>query len=65
MRDLCHRRGDALLRIGYAAAAGMLAGLWDTYGWQWGLIFVSTFALVHLAFALVRAYVDTRGWRDE
>ncbi len=65
MRDLFHRHEGPLLLVGYAAAVGMLAGLWDTYGWQWGLIFVATFVLVHLAFALGRAYVDTRGWRDE
>lgn len=65
LRSVFYRHENSLLLIGYAAAAGMLAGLWDAYGWQWGLIFVSTFVLVHLAFALGRAYVESAGWRDE
>lgn len=65
MRDLIHRHEGSLLLIGYAAAAGMLAGLWQAHGWQFGLLCVGTFVLVHVAFALSRAYVESRGWRDE
>lgn len=53
------------VQFGYAAAFGGLAGLWDVYGWQWGLIFVSAFVLVHVAFAISRAYVESDGWRDQ
>lgn len=65
MRNLFHRHEGSLLLIGYAAAAGMLAGLWQAHGWQFGLLCVCTFVLVHLAFALARALIESSGWRDE